>query len=98
MNLDGIRINHAGLDQAAADLHTTVKQIDDRMNRLENELSALRSDWDGQAQSAYHVAKSKWDTAIQDMRNLLDETSRTVSQSNADYAAADKRGAAAFEI
>lgn len=98
MNLDGIRIDHAGLEQAAADLHTTVKAIDDRMNRLENELSALRSDWDGQAQGAYHAAKSTWDTAILEMRNLLDETSRTVSQSNADYAAADRRGAAAFEI
>lgn len=98
MNLDGIRINHAGLDQAAADLHTTVKQIDDRMNRLESELSSLRSDWDGQAQAAYHAAKTKWDNAILEMRNLLEETSTTVSRSNADYAAADRRGAAAFDI
>ncbi|MDN4161375.1 WXG100 family type VII secretion target [Nocardioides abyssi] len=96
MNLDGIRVNHAGLDTAAADLMQAVKNIDDRLNRLESELAPLRSDWDGQAQQAYHVAKSKWDNAIQEMRNLLQETSAAVSQSNADYAAADKRGAAAF--
>ena len=98
MNLDGLRVNHAGLDQAAQDLYNAVKEIDDRMNRLEGELAPLRSDWTGQAQSAYVTAKAKWDWAIQQMRDLLDDTSRTVRQSNAEYRAADQRGAASFDI
>lgn len=98
MNMDGLRVNHAGLDQAAQDLYTTVKKIDDRMSRLESELSPLRSDWSGQAQQAYTAAKAKWDAALQDMRNLLDDTSRTVSQSNAEYRAADQRGASSFDL
>ncbi|MEZ5096359.1 MAG: WXG100 family type VII secretion target [Nocardioides sp.] len=98
MSMDGLRVDHAGLDQAAADLYTSVKNIDDRLNRLESELAPLRSDWTGQAQNAYVAAKTKWDAAMQDMRNLLDETSRMVAQSNAEYRAADQRGAAAFDI
>lgn len=98
MNIDGLRVNHAGLDQAAADLYTAVKEIDNRMNRLEGELAPLRSDWSGQAQAAYVSAKAKWDWALQEMRDLLDDTSRTVHQSNAEYRAADQRGAASFEI
>lgn len=98
MSLDGLRVDHAGLDLAAQDLYSTVKDIDDRLNRLEQELAPLRSDWTGNAQQAYHSAKAKWDAAIQEMRNLLDETSKTVQQSNADYKAADQRGAAAFDI
>lgn len=98
MSLDGLRVNHAGLDTAAQDLRTAVKAIDDRMNRLENELAPLKSDWTGQAQNAYYTAKAKWDGAIQEMRDLLDQTSRTVHQSNAEYRAADQRGAASFEI
>ena len=35
---------------------------------------------------------------MQEMRDLLQQTSTTVHQSNADYQAADKRGAASFEI
>ena len=35
---------------------------------------------------------------MQEMRDLLHETSTTVHQSNADYRAADQRGAASFEI
>ena len=53
MNLDGLRVNHAGLDTAAEDLYRTVKDIDDRLNRLEQELAPLRSDWTGNAQQAY---------------------------------------------
>lgn len=97
MTFDGIRVRHSALDQAAADMHATVKAIDDRMNRLESELEPLRSDWHGQAQSAYVVAKAKWDTAIQEMRDLLDQSHRTVQDSNAEYMAADRRGAAQFD-
>ncbi|QYJ03666.1 WXG100 family type VII secretion target [Nocardioides panacisoli] len=98
MNLDGMRVNHAALEQAAADLQQTVRHIDARMDRLESELEPLRSDWAGAAQQTYVVAKSQWDRAIAEMRDLLDQTRLTVQQSNAEYAAADRRGAAAFEI
>ncbi len=98
MSLDGIRVQHGALDQAAADMYQTVKDIDDRMNRLESELEPLRSRWMGNQQTAYTVAKAKWDWAIQEMRDLLDESHRTVYQSNEEYRAADQRGAVRFEI
>jgi WXG100 family type VII secretion target len=98
MNMDGLRVNHAGLDKAAEDLYNGVKKIDDRMNRLESELAPLKSDWSGQAQASYVTAKAKWDWALQEMRVLLDQTSKTVYQSNAEYRAADMRGANSFEI
>ena len=98
MNIDGLRVNHAGLDKAAEDLYAAVKKIDERMNRLESELAPLKSDWSGQAQAAYITAKAKWDWALQEMRDLLDQTSKTVYQSNAEYRAADMRGAGSFDI
>lgn len=98
MELDGIRVNHAGLDQAASDLVQKVKDIDTRMNQLETELSGLRSSWAGNARLAYDSAKATWDRAIEEMRILLQDTGRAVEQSNTDYAAADARGAHAFQI
>jgi early secretory antigenic target protein ESAT-6 len=98
MNLDGLRVHHAGLDAAADDLRRTVNDIDGRLNRLEQELAPLRSDWTGNAQQAYVAAKARWDRAIAEMRDLLDETGRSVRQSNLEYQAADRRGAASFEI
>ena len=98
MDLNGIRVNHAGLEQAAQDLQQKVKDIDNRMNRLESDLAPLRNEWAGNARTSYDTAKAKWDLAIQEMKTLLDETSKTVYQSNADYARADQRGAQAFQI
>ncbi len=68
------------------------------MNRLERDLSPLQSDWSGNAQAAYIDAKRKWDTAIAEMMQLLNDTGTTVGQSNQDYHSADMRGANSFQI
>jgi 6 kDa early secretory antigenic target len=96
MNYEGLRVDHDGLDAAAADLFATVQEIDDRLNRLEDELTPLRADWVGNAQQAYASAKSRWDAAIAEMKELLGQTSQAVHQSNEEYRAADRRGAASF--
>jgi WXG100 family type VII secretion target len=93
---DGIFVNHASVEQVAADLANGVKKIEERLDRLENELKPLQSDWEGNAQQAYYQAKAKWDQAINEMKDLLAQTSTAVQQSNQEYQAADKRGAAAF--
>jgi 6 kDa early secretory antigenic target len=98
MELDGLKVNHAGLDQAADDLIGIVNRIDARMHDLERELNPLRANWIGDAQQAYTAAKARWDTAITEMRDLLRSTSQQVVQSNAEYRAADTRRARAFEM
>jgi WXG100 family type VII secretion target len=95
MELD-LLVNHAGLEGVADDLLAVVGRIDDRMRALEHELDPLRSDWVGEAQEAYGFAKRRWDTAIAEMRDLLQATSVQVRRSNDDYRAADARGARAF--
>ena len=96
MELDGLRVDHQGLDRVADDLMGVVNRIDARMSELDAELAPLRSDWVGQAQQAYTVAKARWDAAIHEMRDLLRTTSQQVAQANAEYRAADARGARAF--
>lgn len=98
MELDGLKVNHAGLDQAADDLMGIVNKIDARMQHLERELNPLRANWAGDAQQSYTVAKARWDAAIHEMKDLLHSTSQQVTQSNAEYRAADARGARSFDI
>lgn len=96
MSTDGLRVDHAGLDRAAEDLRATVARIDDRLDRLGSELAPLRGEWSGQAQQAYVTAQATWDRALREMRDLLDRTGHAVQESNADYHAADLRGARSF--
>ena len=95
---DGLVVNHGGLDEMSQYLGRAVADIDERMNHLEKDLAPLRAEWSGQAQRAYQSAKSEWDTAIAQMKQLLAETSATVVQSNQDYRAADLRGARQFDL
>ena len=96
MHLDGLRVDHAGLATAASDLMGIVSRMDARMQDLEHQLEPLRTSWIGEAQSAYAVAKQRWDAAITEMRDLLEDTAHQVSRSDEDYRAADLRGARSF--
>ena len=96
-NLDGLRVNHAALDGAAMDMLRMVRIMEGRLDRLEGELEPLRSQWSGQQQESYRVAKAAWDWAMKEMADLLDQSQNTVFQSNAEYMAADRRGAARFQ-
>jgi WXG100 family type VII secretion target len=95
---DGLVVNHAGLDEASERLSSAVKTIGSDLDQLESDLKPLQHEWSGQAQAAYAQAKAKWDGAIGEMVQLLNDTSTTVSQSNSDYHAADVRGANSFQI
>ncbi len=96
MDLDGLRVDHAALDRTADDLRMIVTRIDARLQVLDGELAPLRAQWVGEAQQAYAAAKARWDGAVDEMRDLLRLTSEQVSRSNAEYRAADARGARSF--
>ena len=96
MDRTPIRVSHDGLDRAADGLHAACRRIDERLDRLESELAPLRSDWTGEAQQAYEVARARWEQAMRGMRDVLESTGRQVAESNGAYRAADLRGAATF--
>jgi len=96
MGFDGINVQHGKLDAGAADVMTAAKDIDSRLNQLEDDLKPLAQDWTGAAKLAYDQAKAKWDQAIADMIVILQQASQNVSTSNEEYKAADKRGEGRF--
>jgi early secretory antigenic target protein ESAT-6 len=96
MSFDGINVQHGRLDQGSADVMAAAKDIQTRLDTLEDELKPLASDWTGAAKEAYREAKATWDKAIADMIVLLEQASTNVDTSNQEYKAADTRGANRF--
>jgi len=96
MDPDGLLVDHAGLDAAAADLMAIVDRIDARLQGLDRELAPLRGGWVGDAQLAYVAARARWDGAVGEMRDLLHTTALQVRLANDAYRAADARAARAF--
>lgn len=89
MNAGNLKVNFGGLDAAAADIQASASQVEGRIDQLESELAPLRSDWTGSASEAYQVAKTKWDSGMNDIKMLLADIGRGVSQSNTDYQSAE---------
>ena len=95
--LDGLRVNHAALELAAEQMYDTVKKLDARLQKLDQDVQPLTTQWAGSAQASWKTAHQKWSWAMLEMRNLLDQSKQTVYDSNDQYRAADARGANAFE-
>ena len=96
-NLDALRVNHPALELACENMYATVKKLDARLQKLDQDVQPLTTDWLGSQQAAWKAAHQKWSWAMLEMRNLLDQSKQTVYESNAAYRAADARGANAFE-
>lgn len=96
MSYDGIKVQHGKLETGAADVIRAAKDIEARLDVLEQELNPLKSDWHGGAKLAYDDAKKKWDAAMTDMITLLQQAGMGVDTSNAEYRSADNRGAGRF--
>lgn len=96
--LDGLRVNHAGLEAAAANMYETAKAMNARLDQLESDASQYIQTWapDSEQRVSYNQAKTAWDWAMKELLDLLDGVSKTTYQSNADYINADKRGAGRF--
>lgn len=98
MSLDGLRVNHGELEAAAQNMYATVQKLDETLNNLENDIAPKVATWSGDQQEQYRVSKAAWDWAMQEMRDLLDQSKETVYSSNAEYINADRRGASRFEF
>jgi WXG100 family type VII secretion target len=93
---DVISVDHAALQQAAADLARAVTASEERIDRLAAELAPLQAEWYGSAQEAYVEAKAVWESAQAEMRSLLARLGVAVASAQEAYRTADQAGARAF--
>ncbi|GAA1953017.1 hypothetical protein GCM10009798_10260 [Nocardioides panacihumi] len=93
---DIITVDHAALQQAAADLARAVTASEERIERLAAELGPLDVEWYGSAQHAYLEARTVWESAQHEMRLLLARLGTAVGVAQEAYRSADVAGARAF--
>lgn len=83
------KVNFGALDTAAADIKSSGRALESRLDELDRQLAPLRSDWTGAASESYAQSKAQWTKAIQDMNLLLGDIGNAVTQSGQGYSGAE---------
>ncbi|MFC2359271.1 MAG: WXG100 family type VII secretion target [Actinomyces dentalis] len=93
-----LRVNAASLSTAAGDLRSGATGIQTALDNMDSELSQLQSNWDGDAQQAYLVAKQQWTEGMNGMREVLALVGQLVDEANESYTTTDQSNAHRFEL
>jgi len=93
-----LRVNAASLSAAAGDLRSGATGIQTALDNMDSELSQLQSNWDGDAQQAYLVAKQQWTEGMNGMREVLALVGQLVDEANESYTTTDQSNARRFDL
>ncbi|WP_022868610.1 WXG100 family type VII secretion target [Schaalia vaccimaxillae] len=92
-----LKVNYGALSTASSDLNAGATAIQSALDNMDAELQQLRSNWEGDAQQAYLVAKQQWTEGMTGMRNVLAQISTLVESANQSYNSTDTSNAARFQ-
>jgi early secretory antigenic target protein ESAT-6 len=93
---DQIRVNFNSLSTAVSDIATGVASAGTRLDDLRAAIAPMVATWQGDAQAAYQVQQTKWDTAWNDLTSALQQFQTATDTSNADYQAGENANTAAW--
>ena len=75
--------NYAQMETASQTIQGISKTIDTELDTLRMKLQHLT--WDGKDREAYNAHQAKWDAAVKDINNLLNEIGGAVGIARANY-------------
>jgi early secretory antigenic target protein ESAT-6 len=82
----------------AGQIRNGANGIKSELERLESEVGALRSSWNGEAQTSYDEAQRKWNQSLVALNTLLEQISGKTEQMAQGYVTTDKSAAGRFAL
>lgn len=76
-----IRYNFAGLNAAAESCNGAVRNMTGELDGLKSGIAPLLATWDGEAREAYFTRQAEWESAANDLRDLLGRIERALRES-----------------
>jgi len=77
-----IKYGFGSLADAATDIETSSRNIGNQLEDLKNSLKPMVASWEGEASDRYQEHQAKWDTAAQDLNDILSTIGRAVEDGN----------------
>ena len=90
-----IAVDYAAMEEAAAQIRTSSKTIEDLSASLKSQLQKI--DWQGGDREAYLAQQAKWDAALEDMNTILHKISEAVVTARQGYGDVESAGVRAWQ-
>lgn len=87
-----IAVDPAALAASAARLDAEVQELRELLQVLDQQTSALRDAWEGDAYAAYAVARDAWSASMAEMQQALAVLVAAASASASDYRTVEAAG------
>jgi early secretory antigenic target protein ESAT-6 len=97
MNDGMLKVNFGALHQAGADIQRAISKLESELSQLNQDAAPLVATWAGAAQSAYAERQRRWESASQDLQNILRDIKNAVDASAADYQDTERKAQSRFE-
>ncbi|MDT5043921.1 MAG: hypothetical protein QOE51_4906 [Actinoplanes sp.] len=78
-----IKVDYAVLEQAHSQMQAISKALDTKLDTLRSGLQKM--EWDGQDRVAYQQHQAKWDQAVRDLNQVLNEIANAVGVARENY-------------
>lgn len=91
--LDYTRANFMTLQEAEADFSMAFRALRDELDDLDRELRGLLAPWIGDAALNYEGTQREWNSAANDMSNVLRALGLAIGDVHHNYASAEKANA-----
>lgn len=92
-----IRYNFPALQKAADDCNRAVKNMQGELEGLKTQIQPMLSTWEGDARDAYFRRQSEWESAANDLRELLGRIERALRESAIKMQQREKANMAKFQ-
>ena len=89
-----ITVDYIAMEQAAEAIRAGSKAIEQKLSDLDSQLKKLV--WDGNDRDAYLAHQAKWNQAIADMNNILNQVGGAVETARGGYGNAEQSGVTAW--
>lgn len=90
-------VNFGSLSTASGDIQKALNELRSQLDVLKHDGDQLVQTWDGAAQTAYYERQRKWQTAADDLSEILRHIKIAVDESAADYQDTERKATNRFQ-
>src|SRR5699024_114759 len=83
--MSGIKVDYATIHTAAEDCNNTGNELEARVEQLKSDLQPLTGDWTGEAQAAWQERQQAWNSALEDLKQVLAQIGTSLPQIASGY-------------